>query len=79
MLKLDLSESLRRFQDDRARLMARLRRLRPDEWARPARHDEYNAYSVFTMFRHLALHGFHHAYRIEELLFRKDWPAPSPV
>jgi hypothetical protein len=31
------------------------------------------------MFRHLALHDFHHAYRIEELLFRKDWPAPSPV
>ena len=64
LLKLDLAEWLRRFQDD---------------WARPARHDEYNAYSVFTMFRHLALHDFHHAYRIEELLFRKDWPAPSPV
>jgi hypothetical protein len=29
------------------------------------------------MFRHLALHDFHHAYRIEELLLRKDWPAPS--
>jgi hypothetical protein len=27
------------------------------------------------MFRHLALHDFHHAYRIEELLLRKDWPA----
>ena len=79
LLKLDLAESLRRFQDDRARLVARLRGLRPDDWARPARHDEYNAYSVFTMFRHLALHDFHHAYRIEELLFRKDWPAPSPV
>jgi len=32
---------------------------------------------VFTMFRHLALHDFFHAYRIEELLLRKDWPAPS--
>ena len=31
------------------------------------------------MFRHLALHDFFHAYRIEELLLRKDWPAPSAV
>ena len=29
------------------------------------------------MFRHLALHDFHRAYRIEELLLRKDWPAPD--
>ena len=79
LLKLDLAESLRRFQDDRARLVARLRALRPGDWARTARHDEYNFYSVFAMFRHLALHDFHHAYRIEELVFRKDWPPPSPV
>ena len=78
LLKLDLDESLRRFEDDRARLVARLRELRPDDWTRTARHDEYNAYSIFTMFRHLALHDFHHAYRIEELLLRRDWPAPSP-
>jgi hypothetical protein len=25
------------------------------------------------MFRHLALHDFFHAYRIEELLLRKEW------
>jgi DinB superfamily len=79
LLKLDLAESLRRFQDDRARLVARLRGLQPGDWARTARHDEYNFYSVFAMFRHLALHDFHHAYRIEELVFRKDWPAPSVV
>ena len=28
---------------------------------------------VFIMFRHLALHDFLHAYRIEELLLKKDW------
>jgi hypothetical protein len=28
---------------------------------------------VFIMFRHLALHDFLHAYRIEECLLRKDW------
>jgi uncharacterized damage-inducible protein DinB len=77
LLKLDLTDSLHRFEADRARLVALLRQLRADDWARTARHDEYNSYSIFTMFRHLALHDFHHAYRIEELLLRKDWPAPS--
>jgi DinB family protein len=75
LLRLDLADSLRRFREDRARLVARLRQLRAGDWARTGRHDEYNSYSVFTMFRHLALHDFHHAYRIEELLLRKDWPA----
>ena len=79
LLKLDLAYSLRRFETDRGRLVARLRQLRAEDWARTARHDEYNSYSIFTMFRHLALHDFHHAYRIEELLLRKDWPPPAPV
>jgi len=76
LLKLDLDDALRRFVADRARLVERLRTLSPAEWRRTARHDEYNAYSIFIMFRHLALHDFDHAYRIEELLLRKDWPAP---
>jgi hypothetical protein len=79
LLSLDLDASLRRFEADRARLVARLRDLRPGDWARTARHDEYNSYSVYAMFRHLALHDFHHAYRIEELLLRRDWPAPAPL
>jgi uncharacterized damage-inducible protein DinB len=79
LLKVDLADALRRFEADRARLVARLRTLRAEDWTRTARHDEYNSYSVFTMFRHLALHDFHHAYRIEELVLRKDWPAPAPV
>jgi hypothetical protein len=77
LLKLDLDDALRRFARDRARLVDQLRELRPEDWKRTARHDEYNTYSIFTMFRHLALHDFHHAYRIEELLLGKDWPAPS--
>jgi hypothetical protein len=77
LLKLDLEASLQRFAQDRGRIVERLRTLRPDDWARTARHDEYNAYSIFIMFRHLALHDFDHAYRIEELVLRKDWPAPS--
>jgi len=73
LLKMDLEESLRRFAADRARLVQRLRQLSPAEWARSAEHGEYRAYSVFIMFRHLALHDFLHAYRIEELLLKKDW------
>ena len=79
LLKLDLEDSLRRFADDRARLVERLRPLTDAQWHRTARHGEYNAYSIFIMFRHLALHDFDHAYRIEELLLRKDWPAPSAL
>jgi hypothetical protein len=79
LLKLDLEDSLRRFAGDRGRIVARLRALRPEDWMRTARHEEYNAYSIFIMFRHLALHDFDHAYRIEDLLLRKDWPAPSTL
>ena len=79
MLKIDLDEALDRFARERAAMVARLRTLRPQDWARKGEHDEYNSYSVYTMFRHLALHDFFHAYRIEELLLRRDWPAPSDL
>ena len=77
MLKIDLDEAMDRFARERAAMVARLRALQPQDWVRTGEHDEYNSYSVYTMFRHLALHDFFHAYRIEELLLRRDWPAPS--
>lgn len=73
LLRLDLDQSLAQFVTDRAQLVERLRRLAPAEWERRAEHAEYSHYSVFIMFRHLALHDFLHAYRIEELLLRKEW------
>jgi len=73
LLNMDLDESLNRFAADRVRLVERLRQLSPSEWARAAGHGEYSHYSVFIMFRHLALHDFFHAYRIEELLLKKAW------
>jgi hypothetical protein len=73
LLKMDLDDSLERFASDRVRLIERLRRLSPSEWTRAAEHGEYNRYSVFIMFRHVALHDFFHAYRIEELLLKKEW------
>ncbi len=73
LLQVDLEEALQRFERDRSRLVARLRALRPEDWDRTAEHGEYNQYSVFIMFRHLAMHDLLHAYRIEELLLKKDW------
>lgn len=73
LLRLDLGESLERFTLDRQRLVERLRALAPEEWLREASHDEYNHYSILIMFRHLAMHDMLHAYRVEELLLKKDW------
>jgi hypothetical protein len=77
LLRMDLDACLDRYVLDRERLVARLETLSPTEWAQTAEHGEYRTYSVLIMFRHLALHDFLHAYRIEELLLRPDWPASS--
>ena len=74
LLRMDLPASLTQYTDDRRSLVARLRKLTPGDWARTAEHGEYSHYSVFIMFRHLALHDFLHAYRIEELLLKREWP-----
>ena len=78
LLQLDLETMLSRYVSDRRSLVARLRRLRTDDWKRTAEHGEYSHYSVLIMFRHLALHDLFHAYRIEELLLRKEWAADRP-
>jgi hypothetical protein len=74
-LRMDLGESLERYVDDRKTLVTRLRQLTPDIWNRTAEHGEYSHYSVLIMFRHVALHDLFHAYRIEELLLRREWMA----
>jgi hypothetical protein len=72
-LQMDLDDSLERYVEDRRALVARLRALPPEAWARTAEHGEYSHYSVFIMFRHVALHDLFHAYRIEELLLKLEW------
>ena len=72
-LQMDLDGSLKRYVEDRQALVARLRTLPPQVWARTAEHGEYSHYSVFIMFRHVALHDLFHAYRIEELLLKREW------
>jgi hypothetical protein len=73
LLKLDLDAEMDRFERERAKLIARLRTLTPEQWAITAGHEEYGHYGVFIMFRHVALHDVHHAYKIEERLLRKKW------
>jgi uncharacterized damage-inducible protein DinB len=73
LLKSDLDDSLKRFSTDRQRLVDTLRELPAEVWEREADHDEYDHYSFAIMIRHLALHDFLHAYRIEELLLKKAW------
>ena len=73
LLKVDLSEAMRRYERERAELVRRLLQLSESDWRKTAEHGEYNQYSVFIMFRHLALHDMLHTYRIEELLLKNDW------
>jgi hypothetical protein len=77
MLDIDLDESLDRYVRERSDLVERLKKLSPDEWHKPAVHEAFDHYSVFIMFRHLLNHEMLHAYRIEELLLKKDWIEPS--
>jgi hypothetical protein len=72
-LNLNLDEEMQRFSRDRRKLVDRLKTLPAEDWQRTAKHDEYSHYSVFIMFRHLAMHDLFHAYRIEELLLKNDW------
>ena len=72
LLAKDLDQALAAYEADRQRLVARLRKLGPEDWSRTAEHGEYSHYSVLIMFRHLALHDFFHAYRIEELLLARE-------
>ena len=73
MLDIDLDESLDRYKRERATLVKRLRTLSADEWQKTAVHEAFDHYSVFIMFRHVLNHEMLHAYRIEELLLKKDW------
>ncbi len=73
LLDADLDETLDLYVRERGRLVERLRELSEGEWQRTAKHEEYSHYSVFIMFRDLLLHEMLHAYRIQELMLKKDW------
>ena len=73
LLNTDLDEALDLYVRERARLVERLKELSEGDWQRKARHEAFSHYSVFIMFRDLLLHEMLHAYRIEELMLKKDW------
>lgn len=73
LLQVDLEHALNRFESDRQKLVDKLKRLSGSDWQRTGDHPEYANYSIFIMFRHLALHDLLHAYRIEEVLLKRDW------
>lgn len=73
LLQMDLDDALQAYVSDRELLVERIRGLSEADWQTRATHPEYSHYSVFIMFRHLALHDFLHAYRIEEILLKRDW------
>jgi hypothetical protein len=73
LLHVDLGEAMDRYKRERILMVEVLQTLNNEQWAITAEHGEYSHYSVFIMFRHLAMHDLYHAYRIEQRLLNKDW------
>lgn len=73
LLSVDLEEALVRYVRERALVVQRLKELSADDWQRTAEHDAFSHYSVHIMFRHMLMHEMLHAYRIDELMLKKDW------
>ena len=73
LLSVDLDEALGLYVRERALVVKRLKELSADDWQRTAEHEAFSHYSVYIMFRHLLMHEMLHAYRIDELMLKKDW------
>ena len=73
LLSVDLEESLDRYVRERGLVVKRLKELSAEDWQRTAEHEAFSHYSVHIMFRHVLVHEMLHAYRIDELMLKKDW------
>ncbi len=73
LLSVDLDEALSGYVRERAGTVERLKELSPADWARTAEHEAFSHYSVYIMFRHMLMHEMFHAYRIDELVLKRDW------
>lgn len=73
LLNIDLDKALDSYAKVRIRTVKRLKQLSEEDWKRTAEHEAFSHYSVHIMFRHLLLHEMFHAYRIDELMLKKDW------
>ena len=73
LLSVDLDEALSQYVLERSLVVKRLKQLSAEDWQRTAEHEAFSHYSVYIMFRHVLMHEMHHAYRIDELMLKKDW------
>jgi hypothetical protein len=73
LLDVDLDEALGKYVRERALVVQRLKELSAEDWQRTAEHEAFSHYSVYIMFRHMLVHEMLHAYRIDELMLKKDW------
>jgi uncharacterized damage-inducible protein DinB len=73
LLSVDLNKALDQYVKERALVVERLKELSIEDWKQTAEHEAFSHYSVYIMFRHLLIHEMFHAYRIDELLLKKDW------
>jgi hypothetical protein len=73
LLNVDLDKALDQYARERASLVKRLKELSAEDWQRTAEHEAFSHYSVYIMFRHMLIHEMLHAYRIDELMLKKDW------
>lgn len=73
LLNIDLDEALDQYVKERALTVKRLKELSDEDWQRTAEHEAFSHYSVQIMFRHMLIHEMHHAYKIDELMLKKDW------
>jgi len=73
LLNVDLDEALDVYVRERALVVKRLKELSAEDWQRTAEHEAFSHYSVHIMFRHMLIHEMHHAYKIDELMLKKDW------
>jgi uncharacterized protein (TIGR03083 family) len=59
-------ELLKLFGDGRARIVARLIALSPEDWHRPGTHPDYSNYDVHFCIEYMAHHEAHHIYQMFE-------------
>ncbi|MBF0634567.1 MAG: DinB family protein [Nitrospinae bacterium] len=72
LIKADLKTSLKEFSKDRKTFVKTLKRLKPKDWRKQAKHPEYTNYTPYIMIRHLLFHDNTHMYRIEELWLTRE-------
>jgi uncharacterized damage-inducible protein DinB len=67
-----VSQALARYREVRAQQVEVLRACTEADFAKPATHPEYKAYSIALLVNHMVFHEYWHLYRVEELWLTKD-------